>query len=520
LKLQSFLPYDNSSLANYKAWAQGIGTALSTLGWAKTADTSQVNWANITQVPTIAPIITTWNTPVAWVAGTVYSATAGSPSIVTDAGVTYACILSTTALTLTQALQNTAASFAGTLTTVANASGGNTVYTFSGTPFSANQFQNQQVVITGLANSVNNGTFMCVSNTTTTLTLSNTNGVTATVQAGTATVSASSLSFIGTITPGASNALAGYSMTSSGFVNGANNGTFVVTSSSTTAYAVTQTGVNETHGALAGWATNPVTDIIHWTQENFEIWQSQDALTSTCPIYLRLVYTSSTGSPKGAVIYLSVGTSTTGTGFVSGATYTKAGAEIPFPSQTTIVGQGNVLMECDFSVSVSGGSLSMFLWRDAVFIPQTNIPCVLVLDRAKDNFGQDIDAFFVCLSAASSSGSVGEQIIFKPGSGGPKLPNSTTPWATWSIPCFNGGGNTLNNNNLAPVLPIFPCGLGYLASPCLGAVCFKGLDSVEGAVVSVFMYGAAHSFLLGKGGFTTVDAGSANQAIFVGIRWE
>lgn len=50
-KIQSFLPYDSSTVTNYKAWAQGIGNALSSFGWTKTADEGQVNWSNVTSPP-------------------------------------------------------------------------------------------------------------------------------------------------------------------------------------------------------------------------------------------------------------------------------------------------------------------------------------------------------------------------------------------------------------------------------------------------------------------------------------
>jgi hypothetical protein len=523
MKTQLFLPYDASTLGNYLAWSKnGISSALSTLGWVRTADTGQVTWANVVSVPSIAPIINSWSAPAAWAGGTttyngVAGGAAGAPSIVTNGGLTYACILSTTALALTQALQNTANTFSGTLTTVANASGGNTVYTFSGTPVTANQFQHMQVVITGCVAANNNGTFMCVSNTTTTLTLTNAAGTAATSQTGTATSSASALSFIGTITSGASNAYASHSLIVAGFANGANNGTFTVTSSSTTAFAVTQTGVNETHAGTATENTAPASDTVHWTGYNYEVWQTQDAANSTNPVFLRIVYTTSSGSPKGAQIYIAVGTGTTGTGFVSGATFTNNSAEITLPASTTLAGLGSTGLECDFCVSVSGGSLSMMLWRDAVFTA-TGVPGVLVLDRAKDNFGQDLDAYVVCLQAASANAR--EQILYKPGTGGTKIPNSATPFGAWSIPNFSTINTGMAVNNNAPPLPVFPVGLGYLASPCLGAFVMKPTDSVEGALIPVFMYGTTHTFLMGKGNYTTVDAGSGNTAAFVGIRWE
>lgn len=48
---QQFLVCDNSTLANFKSWAQAISNWFATCGWVQTADTGQVNWASIAAVP-------------------------------------------------------------------------------------------------------------------------------------------------------------------------------------------------------------------------------------------------------------------------------------------------------------------------------------------------------------------------------------------------------------------------------------------------------------------------------------
>jgi hypothetical protein len=63
------------------------------------------------------------------------------------------------------------------LTSVANASGGSTVYTGTITGGATNAYLNQKVTVTGFTNSANNGTFTCTASTATTLTLSNAAGV-------------------------------------------------------------------------------------------------------------------------------------------------------------------------------------------------------------------------------------------------------------------------------------------------------------------------------------------------------
>lgn len=43
---------DNSTLANFKQWAQIISNFMTTAGWTQSADTGQVNWSTIASVPT------------------------------------------------------------------------------------------------------------------------------------------------------------------------------------------------------------------------------------------------------------------------------------------------------------------------------------------------------------------------------------------------------------------------------------------------------------------------------------
>lgn len=58
--LTSNLVCDNSSLANFKSWAQSISTAFSTFGWTQTTDTGQVNWSSIASVPSSTFVYEVW----------------------------------------------------------------------------------------------------------------------------------------------------------------------------------------------------------------------------------------------------------------------------------------------------------------------------------------------------------------------------------------------------------------------------------------------------------------------------
>jgi uncharacterized repeat protein (TIGR01451 family) len=98
------------------------------------------------------------------------------------------------------------------LTSVANASGGNTVYTGTITGGASNAYTGFVFTVAGFTNGANNGTFTCTASTATTLTLSNAAGV---AQSHGATASASS-----TVTGVTYN---GVAMTRAGFHNDSTN---------------------------------------------------------------------------------------------------------------------------------------------------------------------------------------------------------------------------------------------------------------------------------------------------------
>ncbi len=172
------------------------------------------------------------------------------------------------------------------LSQVGAGGGGNTVYTphalAAGGLFqaAANQYINATIVVTGCANANNNGTFTCVANTTTTLTLNNPNGVvdngvsasavirptklniTAVTQntpaAGqTAYTVATHVSVAGTA--GTTGGYHGQTITVAGCTNAGNNGTFTVIGSgingTNTLIYVTNAGTTEVPAANTAFVT-------------------------------------------------------------------------------------------------------------------------------------------------------------------------------------------------------------------------------------------------------------------------
>ena len=138
-----------------------------------------------------------------------------------------------------------------TLSAVAAPSGNQAVYTGTITGGGSNAFAGHSFIIAGFVNGTNNGSFVCVASTTTTLTLINEFAI-AETHAATAQDEQGTTVYTGTITGGGSNAFAGTTFTVAGFTNASNNGTFIATASSTTTLTLENpNGVSETHAGTA-----------------------------------------------------------------------------------------------------------------------------------------------------------------------------------------------------------------------------------------------------------------------------
>jgi hypothetical protein len=119
------------------------------------------------------------------------------------------------------------------LTAVATSSGGNAVYTGTITNGASNGLVGFYFTVAGFTNPNNNGVFIAVASTATTLTLANPNAVAAT-QAATAQAGFAVYNSVF----GDGQVRAGDSVTIAGFTNAANNGTFTVISAGSSSVTV------------------------------------------------------------------------------------------------------------------------------------------------------------------------------------------------------------------------------------------------------------------------------------------
>jgi hypothetical protein len=186
--LIQYLPWDNGTFTNFKLWAQGFSNAFNTFGWVPSSDSGIINSTGNYGTATITNVQINNNVLQVTFSGATNQFAPGQ--VVQLTGLTTNTFLNNQYVKITNPIASATAtngeSVSLTLSSVANASGGTTVYTGTITNGGTNAYQNVTFVVTGFTNSANNGTFVCTASTTTTLTLYNPSGVSET-HAATAT---------------------------------------------------------------------------------------------------------------------------------------------------------------------------------------------------------------------------------------------------------------------------------------------------------------------------------------------
>lgn len=144
-----------------------------------------------------------------------------------------------------------AATPAALVLTSAATSAGATNYVGTITGGASNGLVGKEFTVAGFTNAVNNGTFICTASSSSSLVLSNPNGV-AETHAATAQDQSAVAVYTGTITGGGSNAFVGETFVIAGFTNASNNGSFICTASTTTTLTLANPNtVAETHAGTA-----------------------------------------------------------------------------------------------------------------------------------------------------------------------------------------------------------------------------------------------------------------------------
>lgn len=271
-------------------------------------------------------------------------------------------------------------------------------------------------------------------------------------------------------------------------------------------------------GNGSGTGALPGADTSKWKRIWYELWTSNDSLSSTNKMYIRIQWGS---NQQSLFLYLwfNWGTASDGSGNITqnsnwGSQQAIATSAI---SSSASNPTGAALWESDFSGD--SGSFRMLLWRG--YAVNVASPCVVFnVERSRDNNGNATDAYWTVVYAGSGTANA-QGSILKPGTGGAGVLEFNDARAIKTIPCINGQ----SFNNSIPILPVFPM-VGFVANPMIGVVAFKGTDVNEGGLITASLYGTSHTYLVSKqgnaqaGGPANFGSVGGNGTYACGIRWE
>lgn len=271
-----------------------------------------------------------------------------------------------------------------------------------------------------------------------------------------------------------------------------------------------------TAAGVHGNANQPGTDITKWKRVVADLFVSNDSLSSTNKMYVRLQYGMTTTGGDFPYIYIYAGSSSDGSTNITQNNFWGSTTPVSMVSGSSVSTTGPTPWESNFSGT--SGRFSMIMWR-GYNISASSPGLVLIIDRSKDNSGNDTDAYWTLIwcNGNSVNGSVS---IFKPGTGtiGQFELNANT-----AIHTINVGSVSFSLNNSLCIFPVFPM-VGFVGNPLLGAISLRNQDAFEGAVMQATLYGTAHTYLLSKVGNSTLGGpscfGPGTAASACGIRWE
>jgi hypothetical protein len=289
------------------------------------------------------------------------------------------------------------------------------------------------------------------------------------------------------------------------------------TLNSTLVDVVTSGGLTYVHlTASSSSATAPASDTTNWAPFNFEIWKTNDSLSSTLPIYLKLAYVQSvtTNTPS---LLVQVGTGVDGNGNITGATIMWNTA----PNTFIRVNPTTAIDGAQYNNAFSGdsGNFRFCIFKDKGQAALTQQACqIFIIDRScsSQTATNRTDTFvYVCHDFAGQN-QFWSSIIPNPSFG---ITGSsqvdTTRWMgtvvyTNSIVGVGGGQTPM------PTFPLFT----QNPNPQLGMCCFFKAETQDGCIIPVWMYGNPHLYLVCAGTSITGGPNGANATVYPAILWE
>ena len=263
--------------------------------------------------------------------------------------------------------------------------------------------------------------------------------------------------------------------------------------------------------STCGWVQTSDTGQINWTtiaapaQANvvcgYEIWQMNDSLQSTSPVFFKIEYGAGTAQTN-PTIYMTVGSGSNGSGGLTGI------CGIRF-----ILQSANGANQCTSYVSGANNRIAMALWASgwtsnggfglngntSTSNTFTGIMGFFSLERTKDTNGNDTnEGTLFLLRDPSRSGSTTTRFRAqywnaKTGPAGTELDWGTLiPSANLTINNNSLGGGTLTTGGM--VYPVYHF-KGIFLNPGLNVLCYIPPALQPDCQANVLIYGAAHTYM-------------------------
>lgn len=283
----------------------------------------------------------------------------------------------------------------------------------------------------------------------------------------------------------------------------------VLNYSSTTNFRAWGSDINAGMTAM-GWAKTADTGQIDWATVNapgttntimgYEMWASQDSLSSTFPIYIKLEYGSSAVA-NAVALPVTIGTKTDGSGNIYGGIFSRI--FYTNPTNTTNTGEN------DYCWETTGGSFVFALARNQTGSGQAR---VVMVERSRNASGVPTDEYVTCMFSQYTT--FAYQVLFNGGGQGPK--DST--YISYILPTSSSSSLAGGTFQTSPHWPL----IGRIPNPGMMLMCGMNAEvGGNGTQFSVPHYGATHNYLsLGTiaNTFTSPIRNSTNQCF--GILWE
>lgn len=207
----------------------------------------------------------------------------------------------------------------------------------------------------------------------------------------------------------------------------------------------------------------------------FEIYVSNDSLSSNYPVYMKVEYGCDSQATKGPLLRFSFGTGTNGAGTLTG------NVSSGYTTAASINGQGATTYPS--FASGSAGRWGMLLWNTS----SPTISVAIAIERSLDSSGNYTNSYVTWLYASPGT-AFSQRSMIKP-SLGTFTPEATASALTLNWTITSGAAGT----NVMP-FPVFPF-QGFADNPMTVAMGMKAADIAEGGTFDVTLYGASHHYL-------------------------